>query len=87
MSSRRSPVQLIGLLVVVVRRPHLWSAAIRVGIRMVPDRWWTRRPFLPIPDRDYLRFRIVTAYGGDGSATIRAQDLVSYLEWCRRWWD
>ncbi len=38
-------------------------------------------PFLPVPDRAYVRFRMETAYGARG--TPRVEDLVTYLEWCR----
>jgi hypothetical protein len=65
----------------VLRRPHLWSTAIRQFLRAVPARWWARMPFLPVPDREYLRFRVETAYGADGRP--RVSDLVRYLEWCR----
>jgi hypothetical protein len=39
---------------------------------------------LPRPDPDYLRFRLVTAYG----TTERAadpDDVVAWLRWCRSW--
>lgn len=49
---------------------------------MVAPRWWARPPFLPLPDRGYVRFRLVTAYGATGRP--EARDLVEYLEWCRR---
>ena len=35
---------------------------------LAPDGWWRRPPHLPLPDPAYLRFRMVTAHGGDGSA-------------------
>lgn len=38
-------------------------------------------PFLPLPDRGYLRFRVETQYGADGTPDPR--DVVTYLEWCR----
>lgn len=87
MSTRRSPLHFVVLFFVVLSRPGLWWTAIRVGIGMIPRRWWTRWPFLPVPDPAYIRFRTVTAYGGDGTTPIRSDDLVSYLEWCRHWWD
>ena len=66
----------------VVRRPGLWFTAIRQLFRAVPSRWWTRSPFLPLPDAAYLRFRLETAYGSGGRP--RAADLVRYLEWARQ---
>jgi hypothetical protein len=44
--------------------------------------WWRRPPFLPVPNRDYLRFRLQTQYG-DPDREPEPGDLVTYLEWCR----
>ncbi len=70
----------------VLRRPDLWVTGVRQAMVMAPDGWWRRAPFLPLPDPAYLRFRLVTANGGDGSAASAGdvgRDLVTYLEWCR----
>ncbi|MFZ4669195.1 MAG: hypothetical protein ACOYML_07850 [Microthrixaceae bacterium] len=77
----------------VLRRPDLWATAIRQAFRLAPRGWWRRPPFLPLPAGSYLRFRMVTAYGGDGEPgheqgdgdIDRAGDLITYLEWCRAW--
>jgi hypothetical protein len=45
--------------------------------------WWRRPPFLPLPAPDYLRFRLQTAYGGDGDRVPDPEDLVTYLRWVR----
>jgi hypothetical protein len=52
---------------------------------MVVPGWWRRPPFVPRPDRAYLRFRLETQYGtGAGDAAKpTADDVVSYLAWCR----
>jgi hypothetical protein len=63
----------------VVRRPTLW----RVALRLAPRGWWRRSPHLPLPDPAYLRFRMVTMYG-DATHAPETDDLVTYLEWCRR---
>lgn len=80
------PRRLVGWLRVapaLLRRPDLWwTAAVQVR-RLARAGWWRRPPFLPLPDRTYLRFRMVTAYGGDGRRAPEPDDLVSYLEWCR----
>jgi len=68
----------------VARRPRLWPVAARQAWRLMPRRWWRRRPFLPAPPKGYLTFRLTTQYGGDGTAPIDGADVVSYLEWCRR---
>jgi len=44
--------------------------------------WWRRWPPLPVPDRGYLRFRLLTQYG-DADRQPAAEDVVSYLRWCR----
>ena len=67
----------------VAARPWLWPTALRQARRLVAPGWWRRPPFVPRPDRAYLRFRTETQYGGDG-AVPAAADVVSYLEWCRR---
>jgi hypothetical protein len=67
--------------VAVVRRPALWPTAISQAVRLARPGWWRRAPFLPLPDRDYVRFRMQTAYGSQG--TPAAEDLVAYLNWCR----
>ena len=68
-------------MVAVVVRPHLWSTAVRQGFRLARPGWWRRAPFLPVPDADYLAFRLETQYGADGRPDPR--DLVTYFEWCR----
>jgi hypothetical protein len=65
----------------VVRRPGLWPTALRQAVRLARPGWWRRAPFLPVPDRDYVRFRLQTAYGPHG--TPADDDLVAYLNWCR----
>jgi hypothetical protein len=65
----------------VVRRPRLWPTALRQAGRLARPGWWRRPPFLPLPDPDYLRFRLETQYGATGR--IEPADLVVYLEWCR----
>lgn len=66
------------LLGVLVRHPQLLPAA----LRFVPPRWWRQWPPLPLPSSDYARFRMQTMYGSDRN--IDPDDLIRYLEWCRR---
>jgi hypothetical protein len=67
--------------VAVLARPRLWGTALRQWFRCVPEHWWRRAPHLPIPPREYVRFRLGTAYGHGGR--VGARDVVEYLEWCR----
>jgi hypothetical protein len=68
----------------LLRRPSLWPTAMRQARRCARRGWWRRPPFVPVPSRDYIRFRLLTQYG-DGDAAPRAEDVVRYLEWCRGW--
>jgi hypothetical protein len=68
----------------VGRHPSLWPTAVRQALVMAAPGWWHRRPFLPLPPPDYLRFRLQTAYGGAGEHAPEPDDLVTYLRWCRR---
>ncbi|MFI5236124.1 MAG: hypothetical protein ACHQXA_10460 [Gemmatimonadales bacterium] len=45
-------------------------------------RWWTRPPFIPLPDPTYLRWRMYTAYG-DESAVPPVDDLIHFSRWRR----
>ncbi len=47
----------------VLRTPSLWPTALRQARRTAAPGWWKRRPFLPVPSGDYLRFRMLTQYG------------------------
>lgn len=67
----------------VARHPGLWATAARQVRVLAAPGWWRRRPFLPLPAPDYLRFRLQTAYGGAGDAEPDPADLVTYLRWCR----
>jgi hypothetical protein len=68
----------------VAVHPSLWWTAIRQVFVLATPRWWTRAPFLPLPDPAYLRFRLVTAYG-DPDRAPEPHDVVTYLHWCRGW--
>jgi hypothetical protein len=67
----------------VVRRPGLWRVAVAQALRLAAPGWWRRWPPLPLPDPAYLRFRLQTAYG-DPDRGPGPEDVVAYLEWCRR---
>ncbi len=62
----------------LARRPDLWRIAVVTGWRMLPRRW-PRRP----PPVGYLAFRRQTMYGR-ADAAIAGDDVIAYLEWCRR---
>src|SRR5688572_10274680 len=63
-----------------VRDPRTASALVRVAWRFRRRGWWHRFPFLPLPARDYLRWRMHTAYG-DYDAVPPADDVIRFARW------
>ena len=61
-------------------RPALALALVRVAWRFRRRRWWASAPFLPLPPRDYVRWRMHTAYG-DHDAVPPAADVERYARW------
>lgn len=66
-----------------VRHPATGAALLRVAWRFRRRRWWRRAPFLPLPDRDYLRWRMHTAYG-DYDTVPPTDDVIRYARWAVR---
>jgi len=74
--------------------PRLWWASAGALRRMARRGWWHRTPFLPLPGDAYWRFRLETAYGGDGgdagaggdgqTGELSPGDVVAFLCWCQR---
>jgi len=44
--------------------------------------WYRRLPFLPLPSREYVRWRMFTAYG-DENAVPPPDDIVRFARWRR----
>jgi hypothetical protein len=44
--------------------------------------WHRRPPFLPVPPREYVRWRMYTAYG-DEAAVPPLEDVVRFARWRR----
>ncbi|MEP6691731.1 MAG: hypothetical protein ABJD07_11290 [Gemmatimonadaceae bacterium] len=63
-----------------VRRPTLAVDLLRVAWYFRRRRWWARPPFLPLPDRDYVRWRMHTAYG-EHEIVPPAEDVIRYARW------
>ena len=70
------------VVVAVALRPALWRTALDQMTLMARPGWWRSRPYLPLPDPDYLRFRLHTAYGGDHPPD--PADVLAWLRWCAR---
>jgi hypothetical protein len=53
----------------------------RSMLAMAPPGWWRRRPYLPVPDDRYWRFRLETSNGGDGTIPPSPSEVVDVLAW------
>jgi hypothetical protein len=56
---------------------------LRVAWRFRSRDWFRRAPFLPLPDRAYLRWRMYTAYG-DEDIVPPVDDIARYALWSVR---
>ena len=65
-----------------ILNPRLALVLLRTAWVFRRRRWWTRAPYLPLPDRDYLRWRMYTAYA-DEAAVPPAEDVVRFARWRR----
>ena len=63
-----------------IRHPRTGVALLRVGWRFRARDWYRRFPYLPVPDRSYVRWRMYTAYGDD-KFVPPAEDIVRYARW------
>ena len=66
-----------------LRRPRLAADLVRVAWRFRDRRWYRRFPFLPLPSRDYVAWRMHTAYG-DHHALPSPDELERYARWVGR---
>lgn len=64
-------------------RPRLLASLLRAAWRFRARGWWRRPPFLPLPPREYLDWRMHTAYG-DGDRDPSVDELSRYVRWANR---
>jgi hypothetical protein len=62
--------------------PRLAIDLVRTAWAFRRRRWWAVAPFLPLPDRTYLRWRMYTAYA-DENAVPPVDDVVRFARWRR----
>lgn len=65
-----------------VRRPSLIPAILGTAWAFRPNGWFRTPPFLPVPPRSYMRWRLETAFG-DPNATPAFDELERYIRWSR----
>ena len=63
-------------------RPRLASDLLAAAWAFRRRGWWAIPPFLPLPDRAYLRWRMYTAYGDEG-AVPSVRDVERFVRWRR----
>ncbi|HSM17980.1 MAG TPA: hypothetical protein VK845_13420 [Gemmatimonadales bacterium] len=62
--------------------PRLATDLLRTAWAFRRRGWWKTPPFLPIPDRTYLRWRMETAYA-DPDAIPPVEDVIRFARWRR----
>ena len=62
--------------------PPLGIDLLRTAWAFRRRRWWAQSPFLPVPDRTYLRWRMYTAYA-DEDAVPPLDDVIRFARWRR----
>jgi hypothetical protein len=80
MSWTRLTLSLIGH---ALAKPGTGVALLRVAWRFRRRGWYRRFPFLPLPAREYVQWRMHTAYGRD-DAVPPVRDVVRYAKWATR---
>jgi len=60
--------------------PSLARDLLRVAWRFRHRDWYRRPPWLPLPSRPYVRWRMYTAYG-DYDTVPPAEDVIRYARW------
>jgi hypothetical protein len=63
-------------------RPRLGLDLVRAAWAFRARRWWAKPPFLPLPDPEYLRWRMYTAYA-DEAAVPPVDDVIRFARWRR----
>ncbi len=70
----------IRLILRALVRPRMMGVLARAAWRFRARDWYRRPPFLPLPPREYLDWRMHTAYGDDGRAPT-VEEMERYLRW------
>lgn len=63
-------------------RPRLAIDLLRLAWSFRARGWYRHPPFLPLPPREYIRWRMFTAYG-DEAAVPPVEDVVRFARWRR----
>jgi hypothetical protein len=66
-----------------LRHPSLVLPLLAAAWRFRRRGWYRTPPFLPLPPREYIAWRLHTAYGAE-NVIPPARDLARYLRWASR---
>ena len=66
-----------------LRRPWLWPALLSAAWAFRPRGWYRKPPFLPVPSRAYMRWRLETAYG-EPDVVPPADEIERFVTWSAR---
>jgi hypothetical protein len=72
----------LGLVARALVSPRVAVDLLRTGWAFRRHEWWRSAPFLPVPDRTYLRWRMYTAYGSE-DAVPPLHDVIRFARWRR----
>ncbi len=67
-------------LLLALRRPRLWPALLSAAWAFRTRSWYRKPPFLPLPSKEYMRWRLETAYG-DPEAVPPDEEIVRFVTW------
>ncbi len=71
------------MFILALRSPRSLPAMLGLAWAARRRGWYLRPPFLPIPPRSYLKWRLDTAYGNP-RARPPVRETLRYLSWARR---
>src|SRR6266704_360541 len=81
-ASRSWPALAARLALRAIVNPRRATDLVRLAGSFRARGWYHRPPFLPLPPRDYVRWRMFTAYG-DEDAVPPLEDVVRFARWRR----
>lgn len=72
-----------GLARYLLQHPGQLAVVARAGWQLRVRGWWRHAPFLPLPDRAYWNFRMMTATGST-NGQMSVDDIIHAAQWSRR---
>ncbi len=73
----------VALALRAIVNPPLARDLMTVAWRFRRRDWLSHAPFLPLPSREYVAWRMYTAFG-DHRAVPTVDDVIRYARWARR---